>query len=67
MFRGLSSEESAYLAGFITEQDKKAWNKEIERDFSAGGAGMDLLHEVDALIEKDKVKSLKVTRPRGKP
>lgn len=67
ILRGLSPQERPYLAASFAEQDKQAWDKEIERDFSAGGAGMHLLHEVDALIEKGKVKSFKVTRPRGKP
>ena len=38
---------------------------QIEHDFSADGAGMSLLEEVDAQIDAGNLDDFKVTRPRG--
>ena len=43
----------------------KAWDAQIEQDFSPGGAGLALLEEVDAQIEAANTGLFKVTRPRG--
>ena len=44
---------------------KEAWDAQIEKDFSPGGAGLALLDEVDAEIEAGNFEPFKVTRPRG--
>ena len=40
------------LLAWLIEADRKAWNKEIVRDFSEGGAGMKLLAEIDEQIDQ---------------
>lgn len=62
----LSADEKAALTAWLYEQDRKAWDQQIENDFSAGGAGRALLEQVDTLIGQGKTESFKVTRPRGK-
>lgn len=42
----LPAEEQAALAAWIVDRDRARWNEEIERDFSPGGAGMELLDKV---------------------
>ncbi len=42
----LSKDEQAKLAFWLAERDFAAWDAEIERDFSAGGAGSALLENV---------------------
>lgn len=63
----LPDEEKTALAAWLHEQDMKAWDDQIEKDFSAGGAGMALLEEVDEMIEPGNLESFKVTRPRARP
>ena len=43
----LPEEERLALESWLAE----AWDAQIEKDFSSGGAGMTLLDEVDAQIE----------------
>jgi len=43
----------------------RAWDAQIERDFSEGGAGMAMLEEIDTAIESGESAGFKVTRPRG--
>lgn len=47
----LPQQEKTSLAAWLNEQDAKAWDKQIEEDFSEGGAGMTLLEKWDAEIE----------------
>ncbi len=61
----LPPEEQTVLACWMSERDSKAWDDQIEQDFSAGGAGMALLEEVDSQIEAGNLRPFKVTRPRG--
>jgi hypothetical protein len=42
----LSADEQAKLATWVAERNFAAWDSEIERDFSAGGAGSALLENV---------------------
>jgi len=42
---GLGAEEKASLAAWIAEQDSAEWDRQMEEDFSPGGAGMALLEE----------------------
>jgi hypothetical protein len=60
----LPPEEQTALAAWMSERDSKAWDDQIEQDFSSGGAGMALLEEVDAQIEAGNLQSFRVTRPR---
>lgn len=47
----LPEREKTSLVAWLNEQDAKAWDKEIESDFSEGGAGMALLEKWDAEIK----------------
>jgi hypothetical protein len=42
------------LVAWLNEQDAKAWDKQIEADFSEGGPGMALLESWDAEIKAEK-------------
>lgn len=61
----LPPDEQVRLAGWISARDRQAWDAEIERDFSEGGAGLVLLEEVDALIDSGDSAGFDVSRPRG--
>ena len=39
----LPLEEQTALAAWIVDRDRARWDEQIERDFSPGGAGMELL------------------------
>ncbi len=54
----LSDDERAALASWLANTDRQAWDAQIAKDFSPGGAGMDLLDDVDAQIEKGNFKPL---------
>jgi hypothetical protein len=60
----LPLEEQIALAAWMSERDSKAWDNQIEQDFSPGGAGMELLQEVDAEIEAGNLQSFRVISPR---
>ena len=55
----LSEEDRAGLELWLSE----AWDRQIERDFSPGGAAEKILAEVDAQIESGQIDRFKVTRP----
>ncbi len=46
--------ERTSLVAWLNERDAKAWDKQIEDDFSEGGAGMAMLEEWDAEIKAGK-------------
>ncbi|MBK5293613.1 MAG: hypothetical protein JJE04_18295 [Acidobacteriia bacterium] len=50
----LPPEEQTILASWLSERDWKAWDKQIERDFSPGGRGMPLLAELEREIAEGK-------------
>ena len=52
----LPDEGKTAVAAWIVEQDMKAWDKQIEEDFSPGGAGMPLLEQVKGDIRTGKFK-----------
>ncbi len=54
----LSAEEKAALTSWLVSTDRQAWDEQIARDFSPGGAGMDLLREVDEQIDQGEFKPL---------
>jgi hypothetical protein len=46
--------EKSSLVVWLNEQDAKAWDKQIEEDFSAGGTGMALIEKWDAEINAER-------------
>jgi len=46
----LPNTEKTSLATWLNAQDDEAWDRQIEADFSAGGAGMALLEQWDSEI-----------------
>ena len=48
---GLPEAEKASLVAWLSVQDAKAWDRQIEADFSEGGAGEALLQAWDAEIK----------------
>jgi len=49
----LSPKELAELAAFIQAQDKLAWDREIEEDFSPGGKHHGALAKIDAVTSQE--------------
>ena len=49
---GLAEDEQTRLATWIAERDRAAWDAEMERDFSAGGAGSALLENVRQRVNR---------------
>ena len=47
----LSSEDRQILLAWLIETDRQAWYEQIGRDFSDGGAGMELLADIDEQID----------------
>jgi len=47
----LPEREKTSLVAWLNEQEAKAWDKQIEEDFSEGGAGMVLFESWDAEIK----------------
>jgi hypothetical protein len=60
----LPPEEQTALAAWMSERDSRAWDDQIEQDFSPGGAGMSLLEEVDIQIEAANHQAFRLTPPR---
>ena len=54
----LTSQELAELAELIAQQDRRAWDQEIESDFGPGGRLQEMLHVVDADIEAGRATPL---------
>jgi hypothetical protein len=54
----LPEQERTSLVAWLTEEDARAWDKQIEDDFSEGGAGMALLETWDAEIKAGRSLSL---------
>jgi hypothetical protein len=50
----LPDAEKVLLISWLNMQDAKAWDRQIEADFSEGGAGMALLQQWDAEIQSGK-------------
>jgi hypothetical protein len=42
----LPPEDQTALAAWVVDRDRVRWDEQIERDFSPGGAGMELLDRV---------------------
>lgn len=54
----LPPEERKTLASWLSERDWKAWDEQIERDFSPGGGGMPLLAELEREISERKTRPM---------
>ena len=54
----LPEQEKTSLVAWLNEQDAKAWDKQIEEDFSEGGAGTAVLERWDAEIKAGSSVSL---------
>lgn len=48
----LSTEQQMALLDWLAARDRREWDAQIERDFSPGGAGMDLLGRVRAQVRR---------------
>jgi hypothetical protein len=60
----LPAEEQTALAAWIVDRDSARWDEEIERDFSPGGAGMELLDRVRKQVRDGLSQPLSGGRPR---
>jgi hypothetical protein len=54
----LPQEEQAQLATWVADRDLAAWDAELERDFTADGAGAALLGSVRQQVREGKSKPL---------
>jgi hypothetical protein len=60
--------EKTSLMSWLNAQDAEAWDRQIEADFSEGGAGMALLEQWDSEIANGESISLdEFLRQRGTP
>ena len=58
----LPAEKQAALLDWLTERDRLQWDSEIERDFSSGGRGTELLDHVKAQVQRGE--STLMAKPR---
>ena len=54
----LAPEEQTILASWLSERDWKAWDEQIERDFSADGRGTPLLADLEREIAEGKTRPM---------
>ena len=54
----LPSEQKTSLTAWLVRQDMDDWDRQIEQDFSPGGAGMALLNEAEADIRQGRLKPM---------
>ena len=54
----ISPDEREALLAWLLEADRKAWDEQITRDFSEGGAGMKLLADIDDQIGRGEFRPL---------
>ena len=54
----LPPEQQTVLASWLSERDWKAWDEQIERDFSGGGCGMPMLAELEREIAEGKTRPM---------
>jgi len=54
----LGAEEKTSLAAWLIEQDAAEWDRQMEEDFSPGGAGMALIEEAEADAIAGRVQSM---------
>jgi hypothetical protein len=54
----LPPDQQTVLANWLTERDWKAWDEQIERDFSPGGRGTPLLTELEREIDQGATRAM---------
>ena len=54
----IAPEEQTILASWLSERDWKAWDEQIERDFSADGRGTPLLADLEREIAEGKTRPM---------
>ena len=54
----LPSEQKTSLTAWLVRQDMDDWDRQIEQDFSPGGAGMALLNEAETDIRQGRLKPM---------
>ncbi len=54
----LSPADRQALLAWLIEADQEAWDEQIARDFSEGGAGMKLVADIDEQIDSGNFRSL---------
>ena len=59
----LPIEQQTALLDWLAERDRLRWDEEMERDFSDGGAGMELLEQVKAQVKRGESQPFP-TRPQ---
>jgi hypothetical protein len=60
----LPADQQTVLASWLAERDQAQWDAEIERDFSPGGAGIELLEEMKADARAGKFRPFEEGRPQ---
>jgi len=61
----LPIEQQSALLNWLAERDRVQWDREIERDFSPGGRGAELLDQVQARVKRGESTPLTRNRQRG--
>ncbi len=60
----LPDDQQTALATWLIQRDRTRWDDQIERDFSLGGAGMDLLQRVKGQVRKGESRPFSEGRHR---
>lgn len=61
----LSDEQKLALAAWLNEQTMDEWDRQMQRDFSAGGRGYHLVDKVKADVRAGKFRPMPAARPRS--
>jgi hypothetical protein len=61
----LPEDEQTELATWVAERYHPGWDEQIERDFSPGGAGMELLQHVKEQVQKGESRPFAAGRRRA--
>ena len=54
----LPADTRTQLTEWLLQQDTREWDRQMEEDFSAGGAGMALLEEAEADLRERQVRPM---------
>ena len=54
----LPPDQKTSLAAWLVRQDMDDWDRQIEEDFSPGGAGMALLEEAESDIQEGRIQPM---------
>ena len=61
----LPADRQASLATWLAERGRCQWDREVEEDFSPGGAGMSLLDQVRAQVDRGESLPMAEHGPTG--